>query len=394
MGISKRIVDEAITFRRELHSNPELSTEEHETSRRIQKHLDDLGIPYTSGYANTGILGVIEGKHPGKTVGLRADIDALPIEEISGEPFSSQKAGVMHACGHDAHTSMLIATAKVLLERIEDVNGTILLIFQPAEELSPVGGSQRMMDDGVFDEFTPDVLIAQHVWPGLPVGQFGVMSGPIMGNSDKFFMRIKGSGGHASMPHDTVDAIVVANQVVSSLQTIVSRNADPTEPAVVTVGRFEGGTKHNVIAETVEIEGTIRTQSDNMKKLAKERLFHIVEKVTEAMGAEVEIHFDDGYPATVNTKKWADQLYDTVDKLYGEKALPKMNPSLAGEDFSRFLKNYPGVYYWLGSSVGEGQKPLHNPAFRFNEASIPYGVELMSQAAIDTLNTLKRNSEI
>lgn len=394
MGISKRIVDEAITFRRELHSNPELSTEEHETSRRIQKHLDDLGIPYTSGYANTGILGVIEGKHPGKTVGLRADIDALPIEEISGEPFSSQKAGVMHACGHDAHTSMLIATAKVLLERIEDVNGTILLIFQPAEELSPVGGSQRMMDDGVFDEFTPDVLIAQHVWPGLPVGQFGVMSGPIMGNSDKFFMRIKGSGGHASMPHDTVDAIVVANQVVSSLQTIVSRNADPMEPAVVTVGRFEGGTKHNVIAETVEIEGTIRTQSDNMKKLAKERLFHIVEKVTEAMGAEVEIHFDDGYPATVNTKKWADQLYDTVDKLYGEKALPKMNPSLAGEDFSRFLKNYPGVYYWLGSSVGEGQKPLHNPAFRFNEASIPYGVELMSQAAIDTLNTLKRNSEI
>ena len=394
MGISKRIVDEAITFRRELHSNPELSTEEHETSRRIQKHLDDLGIPYTSGYANTGILGVIEGKHPGKTVGLRADIDALPIEEISGEPFSSQKAGVMHACGHDAHTSMLIATAKVLLERIEDVNGTILLIFQPAEELSPVGGSQRMMDDGVFDEFTPDVLIAQHVWPGLPVGQFGVMSGPIMGNSDKFFMRIKGSGGHASMPHDTVDAIVVANQVVSSLQTIVSRNADPTEPAVVTVGRFEGGTKHNVIAETVEIEGTIRTQSDNMKKLAKERLFHIVEKVTEAMGAEVEILFDDGYPATVNTKKWADQLYDTVDKLYGEKALPKMNPSLAGEDFSRFLKNYPGVYYWLGSSVGEGQKPLHNPAFRFNEASIPYGVELMSQAAIDTLNTLKRNSEI
>lgn len=389
MKISNKIIEDAIAFRRELHSNPELSTEEFETSRRIKKQLDQLDIPYTSGYAGTGILGVIEGKYPGRIVGLRADIDALPIEEISGELFSSKKDGIMHACGHDAHTSMLIATAHVLLDRAEEIHGTVLLIFQPAEELSPTGGSQTMMDDGVFDEYTPDVLIGQHVWPGLPVGQFGVMSGPIMGNSDKFFLRIRGSGGHASMPHDTVDAIIVANQLVSSLQTIVSRNADPMEPAVVTVGRFEGGTKHNVIAETVEIEGTIRTQSDNMKILAKERFFEITEKVTSAMGAEVEIQFDDGYPATVNAKKWADQLYDSVYKLYGAQALPNVNPSLAGEDFSRFLKNYPGVYYWLGSSVGEAQKPLHNPAFLFNEKAIPYGVEVMSQAAIDTLNTLK-----
>lgn len=389
MKVSNEIVSDAIALRRELHKNPELSTKEYETSRRIQNQLDRLGIPYKTGYAGTGILGVIEGGHPGKIVGLRADIDALPIEEISQEPFSSEKAGVMHACGHDAHTSMLIATARVLLERIDEIHGTVLLIFQPAEELSPLGGSQSMMDDGVFDEYKPDVLIGQHVWPGLPVGQFGVMSGPIMGNSDKFFLRIKGSGGHASMPHDTVDAIIVANQVVASLQTIVSRNADPMKPAVVTVGRFEGGTKHNVIAETVEIEGTIRTQSDKMKTLAKERFFDIVEKVTSAMGAEVDIQFDDGYPATVNTKKWADQLYETVYGLYGEEALPKVNPSLASEDFSRFLQNYPGVYYWLGSSVGEGQKPLHNPAFRFNEEAISYGVEVMSQAAIDTLNTLK-----
>ncbi|KKK35474.1 carboxypeptidase [Salinicoccus sediminis] len=391
MDVSKEIIDDAIDFRRELHRNPELSTMEHETSRRIRGQLDKLGIPYKDGFAGTGIRGIIEGKHPGGTVGLRADIDALPIDEMSGEPFSSENPGVMHACGHDAHTSMLIATARVLLGRLDEIHGTVLLLFQPAEELSPVGGSQRMMDDGVFKDYTPDVLIGQHVWPGLEVGKFGVMSGPIMGNSDKFFLKIKGSGGHASMPHDTVDAIVVANQVVSSLQTIVSRNADPMEPAVVTVGRFEGGTKHNVIAETVEIEGTIRTQSDRMKQLAKERFFEIVEKVTEAMDAEVEIQFDDGYPATVNTKKWADRLYDTVHTLYGEDALPRVNPSLAGEDFSRFLQKYPGVYYWLGSSVGEGQKPLHNPAFRFNEDAVHYGVSVMSQAAIDTLNTLNEN---
>lgn len=195
MDVSREIIDDAIDFRRELHRNPELSTMEHETSRRIREQLDKLGIPYEDGFAGTGILGIIEGKHPGRTVGLRADIDALPIDEMSGESFSSQNTGVMHACGHDAHTSMLIATARVLLGRIDEIHGTVLLIFQPAEELSPEGGSKRMMDDGIFDDFTPDVLIGQHVWPGLEVGKFGVMSGPIMGNSDKFFLKIKGSGG-------------------------------------------------------------------------------------------------------------------------------------------------------------------------------------------------------
>lgn len=391
MKISNEVVNDAVEFRRLLHSNPEISTEEYETSKRIQEQLDALDIPYTLGYAGTGVLGVIEGNYPGKTVGLRADIDALPIKETSGEPFSSQNEDIMHACGHDAHTSMLVAAARVLLGRKDEIHGKVLLIFQPAEELSPEGGSKKMMEDGIFDEHTPDVLIGQHVWPSLPAGQFGIMSGPIMGNSDKFFLRIKGSGGHASMPHDTVDAIIVANQVMSSLQTIISRNADPMEPAVVTVGRFEGGTKHNVIAESVEMEGTIRTQSDSMKKLAKERFFNIVEQVTSAMGADVEIEFYDGYPATVNSERWADELYKTVTGLYGEDAAPKVNPSLAGEDFSRFLQQYPGVYYWLGSSVGEGQKPLHSPAFRFNEAAVPYGIEVMSQAAIDTLNRLKEN---
>ena len=393
MKIRSDIVEDAVEFRRLLHRNPELSNGEHETSERIQAQLDTLGIPYTTGYAGTGVLGVIEGSYPGKTVGLRADIDALPITEISGEDFSSQNEGVMHACGHDAHTSMLIGTARVLLERRDEINGTVLLIFQPAEELSPEGGSRKMMADGVFETYTPDVLIGQHVWPGLPVGQFGIMSGPIMGNSDKFILRIKGAGGHASMPHDTVDAIIVANQVVSSLQTIVSRNADPAEPAVVTVGRFEGGTKHNVIAESVEMEGTIRTQSDSMKKLAKDRFYKIVEQVTAAMDAVVEIEFYDGYPATVNSERWADALYKTVSGLYGEKAAPKLKPSLAGEDFSRFLQQYPGVYYWLGRSVGEDQKPLHNPAFRFNEAAVPYGIEVMSQAAVDVLNVLGEDVE-
>ncbi|GGP12028.1 M20 metallopeptidase family protein [Oceanobacillus neutriphilus] len=393
MSVRTDIVGDVIKFRRLLHENPELSDKEFETSKRIQEELDRYGISYTTGYAGTGVLGVIEGAHPGKTVGLRADIDALPIEEISGESFSSKNPGVMHACGHDAHTAMLIGTARSLVDRKDEIYGKILLIFQPAEEKSPTGGSKQMMEDGVFDVHEPDVLIAQHVWPGLPVGTFGVMAGPIMGNSDRFKLTIKGSGGHASMPHDTVDAIIVANQVINALQTITSRNADPFEPAVVTVGKITAGTQHNVIAETAEILGTVRTQSNKTKHMIKQRFVEIVKNVSAAMGAEVEIEYLDGYPATINTPEWAEQIRKTVTGLYGEEAAPPLNPSLAGEDFSRFLQKYPGVYYWLGSSVGEGQKPLHNPAFRFNEDAVEYGVTVMTQGAIDTLHTLKEEAE-
>lgn len=389
MSVNQQIIDDAIDFRRLLHKYPELSEHEFNTSKRIEEALSKYGIEYQKGFAGTGILGIIKGEHAGKIVGLRADIDALPINEDSGEEFSSEHQGIMHACGHDAHTSMLIAAGRVLKERVSEIHGTVLLIFQPAEENAPTGGAQTMMDDGVFDEYTPDVLIAQHVWPGLPVGKFGVMSGPIMGNSDRFKIIVKGTGGHASMPHDTVDAIIVGNQIINSLQTIVSRNADPFAPAVVTVGSFHAGSEPNIIAETAEIRGSIRSQSDEMKQLIKSRFFTIVENVARAMDAEVEIEFLDGYPATINSEEWADQIYQTVTTLYGEEAAPSLQPSLAGEDFSRFLLRYPGVYYWLGTSVGEGQKPLHNPGFKIDEDAIPYGIETISQGAIDTLLTLK-----
>lgn len=388
MNITKDIINDAIEFRRVLHLNPELSTEEFETSKRIQAKLDEFNIEYQSGFANTGVLGIIKGDQPGKIIGIRADTDALPITETSGVEFTSLNDGVMHACGHDAHTSMLLAAGKVLNDNKDKIKGTVLLIFQPAEELSPIGGAKRMLEDGIFNEYEPDMLIAQHVWPDLEVGKFGVMAGPIMGNSDRFKITITGSGGHASMPHSTVDAIIVANQVVSGLQTIVSRNVNPMEPAVITVGRFEAGTKHNVIAETAELEGTIRSQLDGTKALLKKRFFEIVNQITSAMGAEVEIEFYDGYPATVNDLKWAAQLKRSINNIYGEEATPSLVPSLAGEDFSRFLQKYPGVYYWLGTSVGEGQKPLHNPGFKLNENAFEYGITAMVNMAFDSLNTL------
>ena len=390
--IEEKLIQDAIDFRRVLHQYPELSAEEVETSKRIQEKLKEYGIPFQTGFADTGILGIIKGEQEGKVIGIRADIDALPMEEISGVDFSSKNDGVMHACGHDAHTSMLIHAGKILNDNKKDLKGTILLIFQPAEELSPTGGSQRMMDDGVFNEYEPEMLLAQHVWPDLEVGKFGVMAGPIMGNSDKFKIIIKGSGGHASMPHSTTDALITANQVVNVLQTLVSRNANPMEPAVLTVGRFEAGTKHNVIAETAELGGTIRTQSDETKAMMKKRFFEVVENVVHSMGAECEIIFDDGYPATVNDERWASALRQSLVKLYGESAVPSLQPSLAGEDFSRFLQKYPGVYYWLGTSVGEGQKPLHNPAFRLNEDAFKYGITGMVNMAVDTLNALSEEA--
>ncbi|MDQ0160487.1 M20 metallopeptidase family protein [Alkalibacillus salilacus] len=383
------IMTEVVEFRRDLHREPELSGEEYNTSKKIQQKLDEYGIPYKTGYAETGVLGIIEGSKPGKTVGLRADIDALPIQEKADEDFKSEVDGKMHACGHDAHTAMLLGTARNLQARKDEIEGTVLLIFQPAEENSPTGGSQQMMDDGVFDEIEPDVLVAQHVWPGLPVGQFGVVAGPMMGNSDRFKITISGSGGHASMPHDTVDAIVAANQVINSVQTIVSRNANPFDPAVITFGKIEGGYRYNVIADEVTLEGTIRTQSNDMKDKVKQRFHDVVNGVAESMGASADIEYLDGYPATINTPKWAERVHETVINEYGEEAAPHVTPSLGGEDFGRFLLKYPGVYYWLGTSIGEGQKPLHDPNFRLNEDGLSYGVNMMTQVAIDVLNDLK-----
>ncbi|WP_175615375.1 M20 metallopeptidase family protein [Piscibacillus halophilus] len=389
MSDVEKIVEEVIQFRRDLHRNPELSGEEYRTSQKIQEKLDEYGIQYKAGFAKTGVLGVIKGSKPGKTVALRADIDALPIMEKTDEPFKSEVDGKMHACGHDAHTAMLLGVARHLQNRLDEIEGTVLLIFQPAEEDSPKGGSQTMMDEGVFDEYTPDVLVAQHVWPSLPVGQFGVLPGPMMGNSDRFKITTKGSGGHASMPHDTIDAIVVANQVITALQTIVSRNANPFDPAVITVGKIEGGYRYNVVADEVTLEGTIRTQSHDMKDKVKRRFFEVVNGVSESMNAEAEIDYFDGYPATVNSERWAERVKQTVINMHGEEATPSVTPSLGGEDFGRFLLKYPGVYYWLGTSIGEGQKPLHDPNFKLNEDAIPYGVTTMAQVAIDTLKDLK-----
>jgi amidohydrolase len=392
-GKSKKIIHQMINIRRDLHENPELSGEEYETSKKIQQVLTKYGIPFEAGFAKTGVLGIIKGAKPGKTVALRADIDALPITEQTNLPFSSKVNGKMHACGHDAHTAMLLGAGILLNEVKDSLQGTILLVFQPAEENAPSGGAAKMMEDGVFSTYTPDVIIGQHVWPDLPVGTIGVKPGPIMANSDRFKVVIKGEGGHASMPHQAIDAVIVANQVITSLQTIVSRNVDPVDSAVITIGKIEGGYRYNVIADMVTLEGTVRTFTNETKQLIKEKFYQVVTGIVQSMGAKVEIQYMDGYPATVNTPIWADQIKETATNLFGKNSTPHVEPCMGGEDFGRFLQKYPGVFYWLGTSIGEGQKPLHDPQFMVNEDALPYGIELMAQAAIDILKKLNDKKE-
>ncbi|GGF19074.1 amidohydrolase [Halobacillus andaensis] len=384
------IESEIIDIRRTLHKNPELANEEYETSSLVKEKLTDYGVKWEAGFAETGVLGIIEGERPGGTVALRADMDALPIQEANDHDFTSENNGKMHACGHDAHTAMLLG-AGYALEKIKDqINGTILLVFQPAEENSPHGGSKQMMEDGVFNKYTPDVIYGQHVWPSLPVGKVGIRDKEMMGASDRFKVTIKGKGGHASMPHDGNDALIITNQIIASLQTIVSRNVNPLDSAVVTIGRIEGGYSYNVIPDQVTFEGTVRTFKPEVKEKVKQRFHTIIEQTVSAFEAESDIQYLDGYPATINTPKWAEQARSSSRKLLGEDAAPALDPALAGEDFSRFLLEYEGAFIWLGTQIedAENQKPLHDPGFKLNEKALPIGSEFLAAVALDTLKTL------
>ncbi|WP_062354152.1 M20 metallopeptidase family protein [Bacillus kwashiorkori] len=387
-------VQEIIDIRRDFHRHPELSGEEYETSKKVQSYLQEAGIEFRSGFAKTGVLGIIKGAKRGGVVAVRADMDALPIQEQNNLPYKSKVSGKMHACGHDAHTAMLIGVGRLLQEMKEEIHGTVLLVFQPAEENAPIGGSKPMMEDGVFNDIAPDCIFGLHVWPDLPVGKIGVRAHEIMGASDRFKITIQGSGGHASMPHQTIDAVIVASQLINQLQTIVSRNVDPLDSAVITVGKITGGDRYNVIAEKVVLEGTIRTFKNEVKSLVKSRFYNIVEGTAKIHGANVEIDYFDGYPATMNTPKWADVVKKAADNALGNDATPEVNPSLGGEDFARFLEKYEGAFFWLGSKMEEGiQKPLHDSQFILNEDCIAVGMEVMTTTVLEALTNFAKVKE-
>ena len=366
---------ELMAVRRDLHANPELGFEEVRTSGIVAGALTALGVEVHRGIGKTGVVGVIKGQRTdsGKMIGLRADMDALPMSEDSTAEYCSKVPGMMHACGHDGHTTILLGTAKYLMQN-RNFNGTAVLIFQPAEE--GLGGAKAMVEDGLFERFPCDAIYALHNWPGLPAGVVGINPGPMMAASDKFEITIQGRGGHGAHPYQTIDPIVVVANMVTALQTIVSRNIHPLEAAVLSFGHIHAGSASaaSVIPGQAKLVGTVRTFSDDVQKVVEARMRTLIASIAEGYGAKAEFNYMRNYPATINTSACAHFVADVATDLFGaERVVRDMTPSMGSEDFSFMLKKVPGAYFRLGQGGAEDGRFLHNPRFDFNDDVIPVG---------------------
>lgn len=362
---------EITKWRRELHQKPELQYDVFETAEFVVNKLKEFGVDeIITGLGQTGVVGIIKGNlGDGKTVGLRADMDALPIEEISGKPWASKTSGKMHACGHDGHTSMLLGAAKHFVQT-RNFKGNIALIFQPAEEGG--AGAKAMLDDGMLEKTSIDEVYAMHNMPGIPIGEFAICDGAIWASTDEFEITLTGRGGHAAYPHTATDTIVAGANVVTALQTVASRNTNPLESLVISVTKFHAGTAMNVLPEQAVISGTIRTLKNELRDLAETRLKGIADNIAATYDMEAEVHYKRNYPVTVNHDDQTALAADVATEIAGaDKVDTKANPNMGAEDFAYMLEERPGTYIM----VGNGDTPaLHNAAYDFNDEAIPYGV--------------------
>jgi amidohydrolase len=375
MPVLNRVAEfqpEIAAWRRDFHAHPELLFDVHRTSAIVVDKLGEFGCDeIITGLAGTGVVGIINGRSnkSGRTIGLRADMDALPVTEKTGAPHASTIAGKMHACGHDGHTAMLLGAAKYLAET-RNFDGRVALIFQPAEEGG--GGGKVMIADGLFEKVSIDEVYGMHNWPGMPLGQFGIRAGGIMAATDRFYIDIEGQGGHAARPQQTVDPIIVAAQLVTALQTIVSRNLDPLESAVLSVTMIEAGEADNVISRTAKITGTVRTLDGGVQDFIEARLAEIVPQFAVSFGATASIRYVRGYPVTVNAAAQTAFAAETAAEIVGtERVDAEAVPSMGGEDFSFMLNERPGAYIFLGN--GDSSE-LHTDTYDFNDDAIPVGV--------------------
>lgn len=377
------ISEEIISIRRYLHQHPELSFKEEETSLFIQKKLREAGIRFKTGYAQTGILATIQGENPGKRhVVLRGDMDALPIQEDTGLQFASVHPGVMHACGHDVHTSCVLGAALMLNKLKTDFEGSIHFLFQPGEELLP-GGASLMMKDGVFDDFTPDIIIGQHVYPDLEPGKIGYRPGMYMASSDEIYITVKGNGGHAALPHKVVDTVYIASQIIVNMQQIVSRKADTRIPTVLSFGNIIGKGATNIIPREVNIDGTFRTMNEEWRAEAHRLIHQIAEGTAKSLGGECEVKIIKGYPCVVNNKEATEKAFNFTKELFGDLSVVELDLRMTAEDFGYYSQKYPSVFYRLGTKTGNDQTGLHTPGFKIDEDSIPFGVQNMVYLALN-----------
>ena len=365
------LADEFIGIRQRIHQHPELAFEEHETSQLVAERLQAWGYQIERGLGGTGVVAQLQRGDGGKRLGLRADMDALPIVEATGLPYASRRAGVMHACGHDGHTAMLLAAARQLAHGGQ-FSGTLNLIFQPAEEGG--GGALRMIEEGLFRKYPCDAVFAMHNGPGVPQGGLVFRDGPMMASSDYVKITLHGRGGHGAEPHRAADPIVAASSVVMALQTIVSRNANPMEMALITVGALNAGQANNVIPQTAVLELTVRALTREMRELLERRIKALVAAQADSFGVRAEIDYRRGYSVLVNTPAETAFARDVATELLGAEKVDRHGPALpASEDFSFMLEQVPGCYLIIGNGDGEGGCSVHNPGYDFNDGNIAIG---------------------
>jgi amidohydrolase len=380
--LSQRIVDEAIATRRDLHAHPELGFEEFRTAGIVAARLRELGYEVHEGIATTGVAGVLRGRRPGKTIMLRADMDALPLLEETDHPYASTAAGVMHACGHDGHVAILLAAARAIAERREEVAGTLVLCFQPAEEGK--GGAKAMVDDGFLERFGVERAYGLHLFSQLPTGLLGFREGPFYASSDSIEIRIHGHGGHGAAPHLSVDPILVAAEFVASVQKVVSRQIDPIEPAVVTVGAIHGGTTHNVIPSTVSLLGTVRAFDAGVRERMAERIERVLRGVCEGSGATYEFDYLWRYPVTSNDAQQTRYVRALAARTFGDLRTVSSEKHMGAEDFSFFAERVPATYFVLGcSSDARTSFPHHHGKFDIDERALETGIGIMTALALD-----------
>jgi amidohydrolase len=377
---------ELTTLRRDIHAHPELAFQESRTSSLVVERLKSWGVEVHTGIAKTGVVGVIHGKKKnGKAIGLRADMDCLPIEESNEFAHKSKNAGRMHACGHDGHTTMLLGTARYLAET-RNFEGTAYMIFQPAEEGG--GGGQEMVKEGLFERFPANQIYAVHNYPGLPAGTIAVRPGPVMAATDEVEITVRGKGGHAAFPHLATDPVVVAAHIITALQTVASRNLDPVDAVVVSLCSMQTSQlgAFNVIPDSVRMLGTVRTFKPQTRDMAEKRITEIAAKVAEALGASAETRYTRGYPATINHPAEAQFAARVGERVFGKgKVLTEFDPVMGGEDFSFMLLARPGAYVFLGQGGGPGACFLHNPNYDFNDEVIPLGAGYLAALVEEAL---------
>jgi amidohydrolase len=398
----ERLAPRITEIRHDLHQHPELSNRETRTAGVVAAHLRSLGIEVRTGVAHTGVIGILRGGRPGPVIAVRADMDALPVTEDNSLPWKStarseylgNQVGVSHACGHDVHTAVQMGVASVLAGMRQEIPGTVMFIFQPAEEGSPPGeqgGAKLMLDEGVFAQMRPEAILGLHTFAHMPTGKVGYTPGPAMAAADRFIIRIKGRQSHGAAPHLSIDPVVMAAQAVLSLQTIRSRNLSPFEPSVVTVGLIRGGERNNIIPEQVELHGTVRTFDPAVQEVVERRMREILDGVTRAGGGGYEMQYEKQTPVTVNNRELSARLRPTMERIMGAENVVDVPPTTGAEDFGFFANTVPGFFYRLGTvAPGTTSGDHHTPTFMADDNAIPIGMRVMTGLVLDFLNSAGR----